>query len=879
MKRFALIAMLAALAGFPPPAAADRTQAEQSVSEGDGLLQRRDFDGAIAAYTRAIEADRSWGVPWGKRGYAKRIATRFNASLEDFTLAISLEPDVSEWRLQRAQAYLNLDRNTEALEDGEVFVKKWPQDPTAYVLLGWALARTGDVDRGLEMQTKGLQLSGGNANLRVRFETFQMKADWKACLEEMDAALAGGNPSLGIYVNRVIALVEMKEFDRAVEALNLAGSKSKGTVYYSAKVYLTSTPAAGAHYNAEQALKDAKAMSEGTTQSDVMNAWARALFLTGHVQECLELLATKGRRTNWETLFWLGASYWKKGQFPEARAVLQDARRLNPYLLQHADRVEGFRDFCASIDKELASEAGGPQGVDRARLGHELATHLLTVAEIETLVRRYQFARAVTEYEKLLPSLKSAVRKSEVETRLPEVRGMAGAHLKLVSAVNKGGEKLKTKVGKTDLTLVKANDTAFDFTLAGGDGKFPWAFLDTLVYCELAQKQALTPDEMFGLGCLAWDAGQRPAAVKLLDEATKKKAALKSNLASFVARRRGLAVPAGGFVLFRGSYVTVEEKTNLEKGLVNFEGLWVTSKDKDMLSKGYIQVSGKWVPGEEAELLKRGFRKYKDKWMSREDYEALRGGWDDAYSEETAHYVVRTNHKESFAKDLAGLMEAAYEDYRRFYGGDEPKLPGKEKMTLYAFKTYDDYRKYCVETKAEDHLNAAGFARSDSNVVVGWNKTNNDQQFLQTMVHEGAHLFFFRVQPSARPQSWYAEGMATYFEGFAWDGRTYKFNHVSESRLPFVRDAMKGDRHIPLEALLGGDALSLINSDSTKALLFYAECWALNYYLSETDNRGYREAYLQYRKAVAAGKADPLLGFFKDPAQLEKDWVQFVTGL
>ena len=26
-------------------------------------------------------------------------------------------------------------------------------------------------------------------------------------------------------------------------------------------------------------------------------------------------------------------------------------------------------------------------------------------------------------------------------------------------------------------------------------------------------------------------------------------------------------------------------------------------------------------------------------------------------------------------------------------------------------------------------------------------------------------------------------------------------------------------------------------------------------------------------------KPDPLLGYFGDPAQLEKDWVQFVTGL
>src|SRR6185503_3665640 len=138
-----------------------------------------------------------------------------------------------------------------------------------------------------------------------------------------------------------------------------------------------------------------------------------------------------------------------------------------------------------------------------------------------------------------------------------------------------------------------------------------------------------------------------------------------------------------------------------------------------------------------------------------------------------------------------------------------PKLNAGEKMELWAFRSFEDYRRYCIEKKAEDHLNAAGFATSDSLVVAGWNKTRNDQQFLQTMSHEAAHLFFFRVAPAARPASWFAEGMATAFEGFSWDGKAWSFNFVSDSRLPFVRDAMKAGRQIPLADLLSGDALAL----------------------------------------------------------------------
>ncbi|MEK7467955.1 MAG: tetratricopeptide repeat protein [Planctomycetota bacterium] len=858
-------------------AAADRAQAESAVLDGDRKLQARDMQGAIDAYTRAIEADPAWGTAWGKRGYVKRIWTKFDASLEDLGQAIALEPGVTTWRLERAQAFLNLDRSQEAVEEGEALVKMAPQDPANTTMLGWALVHAGDVDRGLELQTKALEMSGGNAQMRIRSDGFELKGDWKMMVEEMEKALAGGRTDLGAYLNRVIGHTNLGEYDKAAAVITELEAKSRGTIIYMARVYLYSTPTAGAHFNAAKALADAEQAAAGTTQSGVLTIHARALFHTGSADRCLDLLSTKGRRTNFQTLFWLGAAHWKLGQFAEAKAVLQDARRLNPYILKHAEKIEGFSAFVAAIDKDLAGEVGQP--ADRGRLGFELATHLMTVAEIEALVRRYRFARAAGEYEKLLPSLKSAVRRGEVETRLPEVKGMAGAHAKLIAAVTRSQGKLKTKVGKMDLTLVKADESSFNFTIAGGEGKFPWAYLDTAIYCELANAQDLKPDEVFGLGCLAWDAGLRPEAMKLFEEAVKKQAPLKKNLSAFVSRKRGVPAPDAGFVNFRGAYVTPEEKANLEKGLVQFQGQWVTAKDKEQLAKGNIQVGGKWVSGEEADLLKRGFRRYKDKWMSREDYEAIRGGWEEAYTEQTAHYLIKTNESEAFAKDLAGLIEVAYAEYKAYYGGEEPKLAGKEKMTLYAYKSYEDYRKYCVETKAEDHLNAAGFARSDSLVVVGWNKTNNRQQFLQTMVHEAAHMYFFQVAKSARPPSWYAEAMATYFEGFNWDGKAYKFNFVSESRLPFVRDAMKGKRHIPMADMLAGDALALINSDSQKALLFYAQCWALNYYLCQTENKEYRAAYAEYRKGVASGAGKTLMEYFPDAARLEADWVRFVSGL
>ncbi|MEK7469921.1 MAG: hypothetical protein AAB074_21340 [Planctomycetota bacterium] len=873
MKHLALAAaVLVSLATCALPARADRAAAERLYLEGNKLFNENLHLEAIEKFTQSIEADPTYARARAFRAWAKDHALIPGNGLEDVAIALEMEPKNPVFLQVRVQIYMGLDRTTEAIEDAEELVRLKPDDPTNLLLLGLALVRSGEIDAGFEKMTKALEASGNNPDMRVRADAFRAKADWLGMRDEMEALHGAGRRDGATILHRVIAFTELGQYDKAQEAIKDAEPDT--STWGAVRAYLAATPEAGALCDPAKALEYAEAAAEGRDDSNLQCVLARTLFLGARPRDCLDLLSTKGRRTHFETMFWLGASNWKLNKFPEAIAVLKEARRLNPYLIRHAGRIEGFGDFVASIDKELQAETG-----DRGRLGFERATHLLTVAEIEALVRRYRFDRAAAEYALLLPSLKSAIRKGEIETRLPEVKGMAGAHARLLAAVNKAPGGMKVALGKTELTIVKADTVTFDFKIPRGDGKFPWAFLDPSAYGELAAALDLTPEEMFGLGCLLWDAGLPAPAMKHFDNATKKQASLKKNLSGFVARKRGIPAPAGGFVAFRGSYVTPEEKANLEKGLVLFAGKWVPAKDKEQLAKGFIQIDGKWVPGEEAALLKQGFCRYKDKWMSREDYEALRSGWDDAYTETTTHFQIRTNEGEQFAKDLALVVEAAYQECKAYYGGVEPKPAGGETMTLYAFRTYEDYRRYCVETKTENHLGAAGFAKSDSNTVAGWNKTSNRQQFLQTMVHEMSHLYFFRVSPLARAPSWYAESMATYFEGFNWEGKSYKFTYVSEGRLPFVRDAMKGKRHIPLKDVLAGDALQLINTDAQKALLFYAECWSLNYFLCHTENKAYRDAWAEYRKSVAGGGAKGLLEFFPDAAKLEADWMRFVTGL
>ncbi len=835
------------LAVLALPATADRNstpEAEAQLAQGDAAQMKGDYEGALTCYIRARDLDPTWVRAWAGMALSTYRSRGGVAALPLYQKVVDLDPGNPMWRQLRSQVYVALDLYQEAIDDLQGVIKEFGESPQLNVLLGMALVAAGEIDEGLALHARGFEAAGKPVGFRLRMRAYDRMADWALVEEESAAALSTGTTVSAIFLYEMKGLVEQGKFAEAEKLLVAVDALPPSNVQGACRAYLLGTPAIGKAYDPEAAIRAAKGVVARTTDSSEINVLARTLFLAGRSGECLDLLATKGRRVNFDTLFWLGAAQWKQERLAEARDTFADAWRRNPYLLRHAPRVEGLEPFLAWVIEGVKAEKDAGQD-DRAQRQHELATHLLTVAEIEGLVRGYRFSRALDEYGRLLPLLGSPVRKAEIEARLPEIRGMSGALDKLVAAINEGRLKLETKLAGLVLTLVKADDLRFDFTITKGEGKFLWASLGAPVFSEFTGQSALAPEERFGLACLSWDSGQIALATRQFEEAAKPRPDLRPSIDAFVARRRGTAIPEGGFLLFRGCYVSGDEKAHLEKGLVRYRGEWVTGEVKEKRSRGLILVSGKWVPDQEAELTRRGYLKYKGKWMDREENDGIRSGWADAYVEETAHYRIVTNTNDAFAKDLALLIETAYPEYVKYYDGQEPKLPGKEKMTLYAFRTYEDYRKHCVEHKAEAQLAAAGYAASDSNVVVGWDKTGNRRQFLQTMAHEAAHLFYFRIAPKARPPSWYAEAMATYFEGFSWDGKAFQFDFLADGRLPYVRDAIKAGKQIRLADLLRGEALDLINQDTTKALLFYAECWSLNFFLSHTTDTAWRGAYAQ----------------------------------
>lgn len=866
---------------------ADHAEALKLEAEGCKALNEYQFEKGLEFFNKAIAMEPTWPEFYADRGNAKSLLVRHLEAVEDynkfFDLDLKRKPSdptsIRDVRYLRGRSYIKLERWEEAVEDFEWTLNFEPEyKSSCRALYGEALMRVGELDRAQEELEKGFLENPENVSglANIRF----LKAEWDETRKAADRMKGTINEvNGGMY--RVFALVEQGKYAEA-EALSQAMQKAEPSDMATMAVcYVRGTPAAPQY----SPISSLKGLNDGLRELKAMNlvrqgymaVWARLLVLAGRYQEAVDLISTKPTGVSFEYYFWLGSAYWKLDRLKEARETFWTARRLNPYLMKHASRMPGIASFLEAIEKEAGAELANQASIRRQRKEEVLRT--LTLGEIEALARQYSFALAAATAKPLRDSLASAARKAELDDRIRDFEGMAALLKRVVAGVNAGGAPLEVRVGSTALTLVKADEAAFEFKIPKGSGKYRWAALDAGEFAALAVKFPLSDEERFSLGILLWDLGALAESWKQLDEAARKSPSLVPRLSRLISRRRGLPAPSEGFVFFRSRWVTPEERGNLEKGLVRWEGAWVSAADHEKLARGLVKVKDQWVPADDAELLGRGFRKEKDRWLSPQEAAELHSAWDKAWVFETAHYRIKTNAGETFGKELASLIEVAYGRYKEFWGGKEPKLQKDEKMDLYAFGTYEDYRKFCVEKKAEQFLNAAGFAQDTTGIGAGWDKLDNKSFFLETMVHEAAHLYYYEISSNRRTPSWLDEAMATYFEGFERNGLEWRFSTIVKNRAWLARQALEKNELIPLSEFLKLDAATLINTKPGQSLVFYAQAWAFNVYLTTTDDPVYRSGYKAFRKDMDDGKVHPLSDYIKDQKKLEQDFKVFVKGL
>ncbi len=219
---------------------------------------------------------------------------------------------------------------------------------------------------------------------------------------------------------------------------------------------------------------------------------------------------------------------------------------------------------------------------------------------------------------------------------------------------------------------------------------------------------------------------------------------------------------------------------------------------------------------------------------------------------------VRTQRGPAEAARLHALLTALLPVIEEDLGGSPT-----ERLTVFVFAAGAAYGAWLDQAGIADHKAAAGVAVNGRRVAVINGEGLGPDAVDAVAMHELAHLFFFGLTRAVMP-SWYAEGFA---ETYGGDG-TFRFEG---GRLEARRMLAAGEvaplktaaGYIPLDDLLGGDALALIQADRSRASSFYAQSWAWLRYLRHHAGEEAAERLAQWEtlcfgKALGAKAGEPM---------------------
>lgn len=507
-------------------------------------------------------------------------------------------------------------------------------------------------------------------------------------------------------------------------------------------------------------------------------------------------------------------------------------------------------------------------------------------AILDEYARTFSFRLAIEQFEKFKKDLFKKESIERVTARINELKDIKKLFDKLLDRINnhalKNNEYKFTEklIGK----LTKANEEQFTVEVTSGEVRERWEYLTANKMYHFFRRIELTPAELFLLAkfCFNSDMEQegQSCLIAYLDKngsnPTKQK-----NVNELLAKFWKISIPEGGFVPYHGKFVTAEEKDNLSKGLVKWNDQWITRAEKKQLEKGLTKQDNKWSY-DEKKLIARGFLKYKDKWYSAKDLEKIRQNWDDAWTLNSEHYDLRTNISSKFMVEMKNFMEAAYPEYEKFF-----KKPIHQRIEIYAFRTFEDYKNYCINEGYNKQIKAGGFAESKNYRGVGYKRIQNDSkeafdELWRTLIHEGTHVYHFLVAPKLQDApSWYMESISTQFEGHYWDGKTLKVDHISKSRYNWIKTKLQSKEHMAWNDLFNSNSTTLINTNSFNAMTFYSEAWSIYYYFMHTPNikikRKFEQFVLDMNDGLCKNPNTAFTDTFGDLIiQLENDWKNYI---
>ena len=186
-------------------------------NRGTVYADKGQYETAVTDYDRAIALDAASAFAYNNRGIAYAETGRFEQALGDFDMAVRLDPRDAQTYYNRGSAYFNMGRIDLALADFDRAVGLDARRSEFFVNRGLAHAARGDAVRALADYERAIGLDAGNAfayNNRGNVYAGQNLTD--KALADYDRALSIDPRYARAYYNRGNLYLNSKRPEQAV---------------------------------------------------------------------------------------------------------------------------------------------------------------------------------------------------------------------------------------------------------------------------------------------------------------------------------------------------------------------------------------------------------------------------------------------------------------------------------------------------------------------------------------------------------------------------------------------------------------------------------------------------------------------------------------
>jgi hypothetical protein len=234
----------------------------------------------------------------------------------------------------------------------------------------------------------------------------------------------------------------------------------------------------------------------------------------------------------------------------------------------------------------------------------------------------------------------------------------------------------------------------------------------------------------------------------------------------------------------------------------------------------------------------------------------------DYKSKSTAHWQVRTDDPGVDADASATLLESFRSWFESFWKGRLETTPTEDLGRVYVFTSFHDYNELLTGGALHGDFRPAGHYNLVTDVVALYLGAIDRATLPDVLVHEGAHMLTAREILHGRPTApWLAEGLATYFEHTARDGKGgFEAGAVggkeAKNQLRELKKLLDAKPPWSVASLLEGDDPQTFYGEGATGR--YAASWVLVHALFHADGGSHAAGFARFiQQAAATGESTP----------------------